>query len=133
MPQHPPLHQLRLLLVDDDEPTLSAYADLYRLNGAQVETVLVVRDRFSEACDRVAGLVSESHFDLVMVDNNLPGKGLGERLVELVGRRLAVSDTTAPRFLLLTANPLDAYSTNPQRERLVRLGVVGLLRRPLSH
>lgn len=133
MPRHPLLHGLRLLLVDDDEPTLSAYADLYRLNGAQVETVLVVRDRFSEACDRVAGLVSESDFDLVMVDNNLPGKGLGERLVELVGRRLAVSDTTASRFLLLTANPRDAYSTNPQRERLVRLGVVGLLRRPLSH
>ncbi len=133
MPQHPLLHGLRLLLVDDDEPTLSAYADLYRLNGAQVETVFVVRDRFAHACDQVAEFASNSDFDLVMVDNNLPGKGQGERLVELVGRRLKDRDTKVPRFLLLTANPLDAYSTSAQRERLVRFGVVGLLRRPFSH
>jgi CheY-like chemotaxis protein len=131
VPQHPPLQEARLLLVDDDERTLAAYAELYRLNGAEVETVLVERDRFNAACTRVAELSREAAFDLVIVDNNLPGKDLGERLIELVARRFA--GKPLPRCLLLTANPLDAQTTPAKRERLQNLGVVGFLHRPLSH
>ncbi len=131
LPQHPPLHGLRLLLVDDDERALAAYAELYVLNGAELETVLVERDRFGAACNRVIELTSNAAFDLVMVDNNLPGQGLGERLVELVARRFA--GKPLPRFLLLTANPLDAQTDPAKRGKLQSQGVVGFLHRPLPH
>lgn len=131
LPQHPPLHGIRLLLVDDDERALAAYAELYRLNGAEVETVLVERERFSLACTQVAELTSGAEFDLVMVDNNLPGKDLGERLIELVARRFV--GRPLPRFLLLTANPLDAQTDPAKRGKLQSQGVVGFLHRPLPH
>lgn len=131
LPQHPPLQGVRLLLVDDDERALAAYAELYRLNGAEVETVLVERDRFGAACTLVGEFASVEAFDLVMVDNNLPGQGLGERLIELVARRFA--GKPLPRFLLLTANPLDSQTTPAKREKLQSLGVVGFLHRPLPH
>lgn len=131
VPQHPPLQGVRLLLVDDNERALLASAELYRLNGAEVETVLVELNHFAIACSRVADLTSETAFDLVMVDNNLPGQGFGERLIEVVARRHA--GKPLPRFLLLTANPIDVQTTFARREKLQSLGVTGSLHRPLSH
>lgn len=131
MPQHPPLAGFRLLLVDDDDRALDAYAELYRLNGAVVEQVQVKRDCFGAACTKVAEHIGNTAFDLVMVDNNLPGQGLGERVIEMVARRHAHGPL--PRFLLLTANPIDVKASLAERERLQRLGVVGFLHRPLSH
>lgn len=129
MPEQPLLEGKRLLLVDDDERALLAYADLYRQNGAHVETLPVQRDRFTHACGRLTDLLANANFDLVMVDNNLPGQGLGERIIEMVSRRLG---DKRPRFLLLTANPLDARTTLARRQTLQTLGVTGFLHRPLS-
>lgn len=130
MPTQHLLEFRRFLLVDDDQRALEAYAELYRLNGAEVETVVVQRDRFSKACDMVARLLEKNEFDLVMVDNNLPGQGLGERLVEIVSRRLAGKPRS--RFVLLTANPLDARTTLVKRLALQGFGVAGFIHRPMS-
>ena len=133
MPEQPFLNGVRLLLVDDDERALQAFAELYRLNGAHVETVAVERDRFGVACGTVVRKLSEADFDLVMVDNNLPGQGLGERLIDIVTMKMQASENTPPRFLLLTANPLDARIPPARRRVLQSKGVVGFLHRPLPH
>lgn len=133
MPEQAFLNGVRLLLVDDDERALHAFAELYRLNGAHVETVVVERDRFGVACGTIARRLGEADFDLVMVDNNLPGQGLGERLIDIIALKMRTAKNKPPRFLLLTANPLDARISRSKRLVLQAKGVVGFLHRPLPH
>ncbi len=133
IPEQAFLNGVRLLLVDDDERALHTFAELYRLNGAHVETVAVERDHFGAACGTVARKLDEADFDLVMVDNNLPGQGLGERLIDVVALKRRTAENKPLRFLLLTANPLDACISRAKRLVLQSKGVVGFLHRPLSH
>ena len=133
-PPHPPLHGLRLLLVDDDEQVLRSYTRLYQLNGAEVHCVWVERNRFAEACDALLAELSGDHsFDLVMIDYSLPGPSLGERLIEQVVPRLTSASQEIPPLLLLTAHLEAAYTTPAKRQHLSAMGVIGFLQRPLRH
>lgn len=125
------LYERRLLMIDDDPRTLEVYSDLYQRNGAYVNTVLVAPGRFSVACNEVAQYLQTSDFDLVMVDMNLPGRGLGERLLQLVRAKLLGIEKPL-RFLLLSANLSDTTSDTQRQAQLRQLGVVGICHRPLS-
>ncbi len=125
-----PYQGKRLLLVDDDEEALSAQAELLGLMGAEVAQVHVESGALSQAIDDTVATLRRTRFDLAFIDNNLPGRDLGQSLIEKVLTRL--ENQPLPRFILQTAN---AHQTidEPLRVAMIAKGVNGIVHRPLSH
>lgn len=120
----------RLLLVDDDLAAAAAQAELLDLMGAKVRRVEVHPSRFDQAVDEVVHWVGQECFDLILVDNNLPGRDLGRRLVDQV--RARQRDTDPGRFILLTANA-DTSAPRLEPDQLRTEGFGGLIHRPMAH
>nr|VFJ43226.1 MAG: Histidine kinase-, DNA gyrase B-, and HSP90-like ATPase [Candidatus Kentron sp. FW] len=120
----------RFLLVDDNPATLEAQSELLWLMGAEVRTIEVSTGRFGEAVSDVLKSLDDSNFDLALVDNNLPGKNLGQRLIHLVYAQL--KNKYPVRFVLITADNMRIPEGNTRRE-LRDNGVKGFVQRPLKH
>nr|VFJ61890.1 MAG: Signal transduction histidine kinase [Candidatus Kentron sp. FW] len=120
----------RFLLVDDNPATLEAQSELLSLMGAEVRTIEVSTGRFGEAVSDVLKSLDDSNFDLALVDNNLPGKNLGQRLIHLVYAQL--KNKYPVRFVLITADNMRIPEGNTRRE-LRDNGVKGFVQRPLKH
>nr|VFK58298.1 MAG: Histidine kinase-, DNA gyrase B-, and HSP90-like ATPase [Candidatus Kentron sp. TUN] len=120
----------RFLLVDDSPTTLTALSDLLSLMGAEVHAIQVHAGRFSEAVDEVLAAFEDGNFDLALIDNNLPGQNLGQRLIH---RAYAQLDNTDPaRFVLITADNVQ-IPKGDVREKLRACNTMGFAQRPLSH
>jgi len=120
----------RLLLVDDNARTLAAQSERLRLIGAKVANIEVRPGSFSEAVREVVATLRENDFDLALIDNNLPGKDLGQ---DLIGRvRAQLGDEYPVHFALITADSA-RVPTNDTRTELHAKGVIGFVQRPLTH
>ncbi len=124
-----PYRGKRLLLVDDDAEALKAQAELLKLMGAEVRYCIVVPNQLGVAINTVVNTLRDWPADLVLVDNNLPGRDLGPSLIEQAKAKLA---SAAIRFALLTANAVNGMD-EAARQQLAAKGVGGLLQRPLEH
>jgi CheY-like chemotaxis protein len=120
----------RFLLIDDDPPALAAQGELLERMGAQVILVEVRRNAFAQAVEEACRHLTDARFGLVLIDNNLPGRDLGQRMVQRIRQRLG--EAPLPPFLLLTANAIGPLSESAIEE-LRGLGVVGFIQRPFSH
>ncbi|WP_089724839.1 ATP-binding protein [Candidatus Thiosymbion oneisti] len=120
----------RLLLVDDDEEASTSQAEILGLMGAEVSRILVRSNMFGEAVSEVRRTLQATPFDLVLVDNNLPGRDLGQLLVERVV--VHMGNDNPVRLVLLTANAA-LGGTAYDRDVLRTKGLVGLVHRPLTH
>lgn len=119
-----------MLLVDDNEEASARQAEVLGLMGAEIVRVLVRRGQFPAAVGEVCGHLARSAFDLVLIDNNLPGHDLGQTLAEQVTGRFQADNS--PRLVLLTANA--ALGNRPYDPAALRAkGFVGLVHRPLRH
>lgn len=125
-----PYADKRLLLVDDDEEASASQAEMLGLMGAEVNRILVRSGAFGEAVSEVRQALQTKSFDLALVDNNLPGRDLGQLLIDkIIGQ---ISDDNPVRMVLLTANAAlggTAYDPDVLRAK----GLVGLVHRPLPH
>nr|VFJ49573.1 MAG: Signal transduction histidine kinase [Candidatus Kentron sp. DK] len=120
----------RFLLVDDSPTTLTALSDRLSLMGAETHAIDVRAGRFNDAVDEVAAALRGNDFDLALIDNNLPGKDLGQRLIHRVHARLG--DMGPARFVLITADNTQA-PMGEVRERLRACNTWGFLQRPLAY
>jgi len=120
----------RLLLVDDDEPASASQTELLGLMGAEVHRILVHGGGFGQAVAEVMAALAAAPFDLVLVDNNLPGRGLGRLLIRQVCERL--DGTGAARLILLSANAAKGGGDLDVPTLKVE-GITGLVHRPMSH
>nr|VFJ43922.1 MAG: Signal transduction histidine kinase [Candidatus Kentron sp. FM]VFJ44276.1 MAG: Signal transduction histidine kinase [Candidatus Kentron sp. FM]VFK06149.1 MAG: Signal transduction histidine kinase [Candidatus Kentron sp. FM] len=129
-PGEKPYADRRFLLVDDNPATLTAQSGLLSLMGAEVSTIEVRAGRFGAAVSDVLTGLEGGNFDIAIIDNNLPGKDLGQRLIHQVYAHL--ENKYPVRFVLITA---DATQT-PEgdiREALRANGAIGFVHRPLKH
>ncbi|VFN02651.1 MAG: Response regulator receiver domain-containing protein [Candidatus Kentron sp. G] len=129
-PGEKPYAGLRLLLVDDDPATLTALSELLSLMGAEVRAVEVRLGYFGVAVGEVLAELEGARFDLALIDNNLPGRHLGQRLIRQVYARLG--DKSRARFALITADSMH-IPEGDTRAALRASGAVGFLQRPLRH
>jgi signal transduction histidine kinase len=120
----------RLLLVDDNAQASASQAEILSLMGAEVEQILVRSGAFPKAVAEVRAKLLRQRIDLALIDNNLPGRDLGQSLVSrLVGQ---IGDHNPVRFALLTADT--ALGGVPyDRDALRANGFVGMVHRPLTH
>jgi signal transduction histidine kinase len=120
----------RLLLVDDDADASASQAEILGLMGAEVQQVVVRPGAFPEAVADVEAALRGQAFDLALIDNNLPGRGLGQVLVQrVVGN---IGDANPTRMVLLTADA--ALGGDPYDPATLRAkGLVGMVHRPLTH
>lgn len=125
-----PYANRRLLLVDDDGEAMASLAELLVLMGATVERVLVKPNGFSQAVSAVTEQLSESRFDLALIDNNLPGRDLGQILIERVETQLGSANQS--RLVLLTANAIKTDSADIAAI-LRPKGVSSMAHRPITH
>jgi two-component system response regulator TctD len=103
----------RILLVEDDENVQRFVSRLMELEGASLSVSGTAED--GEA------LLEAGHFDLVIVDINLPGRSGWDLLQEAKGR-----GTPCP-MVVFTA------SVNPEYEqRALSLGAAGFITKPVG-
>lgn len=125
------LYQNKLFLViDDDEHALTTQVDMLERMGAQAKPVCVANNNLTGAETQARQLLALHRFDLVLVDDCLPGRGMGRRLIERLAQSLDAENR--PKFALSSAVFLDAQGL-PETPALQALGVVGMLTRPFSH
>lgn len=120
----------RLLLVDDNVRTMAAQSELLTAMGAEVHAIEVRPNHFPNAVTEVTFALRESKFDLALIDNNLPGRDLGQALIDRVRRQLGPEHPT--RFALITADSTRA-PTGDAKAKLRDNGAIGFVQRPLSH
>nr|VFK38456.1 MAG: Histidine kinase-, DNA gyrase B-, and HSP90-like ATPase [Candidatus Kentron sp. TC] len=125
-----PYANRRLLLADDDPRGLISQSELLESMGAKVHGVEVRPGDFSRVVDEVVMALHQDDFDLLLIDNNLPGRDLGQTLIGRV--RTRIGDEHPARFALITADGTRAPS-NDARMGLCAKGVIGFVRRPLKH
>nr|VFJ90360.1 MAG: Response regulator receiver domain-containing protein [Candidatus Kentron sp. H]VFJ91575.1 MAG: Response regulator receiver domain-containing protein [Candidatus Kentron sp. H]VFJ98161.1 MAG: Response regulator receiver domain-containing protein [Candidatus Kentron sp. H] len=116
----------RFLLVDDNPDTLIAQSELLSLMGADVHIVEGRPRGFHDVMTKLEG----DDFDIALIDNNLPGKNLGQRLINQVYARL--ENKYPARFVLITADNMQ-IPEGDTRAALEARGVKGFLQRPLKH
>jgi signal transduction histidine kinase len=129
-PGHMPYQGKCILLVDNDPEALTAQSELLELMGASVQSVLVKPGDLRGAIQEVVAVLREQTFDLALVDNNLPGRDVGQALVEKV--RAQLGSHIATRFVLLTANAVHGLDDSA-RATLKAKGLDGMVQRPLTH
>nr|VFK78896.1 MAG: Histidine kinase-, DNA gyrase B-, and HSP90-like ATPase [Candidatus Kentron sp. SD] len=120
----------RLLLLDDNADTLVAQSERLQSMGAETRAIEVRPDEFSKAVDEVVAALREADFDLALIDNNLPGRDLGQGLIGRV--RAQLGDEHPARFALITADSTRIPSDSARAE-LRANGVIGFVQRPLTH
>ena len=119
-----------LLLVDDDGEAMASQAELLALMGATVERILVKPNGFAQAIGEVVAALRKFQFDLALIDNNLPGRDLGQTLIERVRVRLGTDHPI--RLVLLTANAIKTATTDTLATLRVK-GASSMVHRPISH
>nr|VFJ90422.1 MAG: Response regulator receiver domain-containing protein [Candidatus Kentron sp. LFY] len=129
-PNDAPYAGRHLLLVDDDPRTLAAQSELLNSMGAEIQTIQVRRNGFSNAVTEVTAALRKGNVDLVLIDNNLPGRDLGQTLIGRVHARLGGEHAAC--FALITAND-ERVPTGDAKVELCAKGVIGFVQRPLSH
>jgi signal transduction histidine kinase len=129
-PDDRPYEGKRLLLVDDDADAMASQAELLTLMGAEIERVLVKPGRFEQAVEEIVSALSESRFNLALIDNNLPKRDLGQALIEKIRDRLGADHPTW--LILVTANAAKT-TVVASSDALRAKGVAGMVRRPMSH
>nr|VFK07216.1 MAG: Response regulator receiver domain-containing protein [Candidatus Kentron sp. LPFa]VFK23951.1 MAG: Response regulator receiver domain-containing protein [Candidatus Kentron sp. LPFa] len=125
-----PYANRQLLLVDDDPRTLTAQAELLEFMGAKVHAVEVRPGDFTKAVDAVVVALGKEDFDLILVDNNLPGRDLGQALIGRI--RARIGGEHSARFALITADGTRVPSDDTRAELRVK-GAIGFVQRPLAH
>nr|VFK18792.1 MAG: Response regulator receiver domain-containing protein [Candidatus Kentron sp. LPFa] len=129
-PDDMPYANRRLLLVDDDPRTLAAQAELLESMGAKVHAIEVRPGDFTKAVNAVVVALGKEDFDLILVDNNLPGRDLGQALIGRV--RAQIGGEHLARFALITADGSRVPSDDTQA-KLRAKGAIGFVQRPLAH
>lgn len=108
-----PLHNLRILVIDDSPDALFLTAAFLQMDGAETTTTTDER--------RGIKLATEEDFDVIIVDVTMPGMTGFEVVRELRRRRV-----TVPIFALT------AYSESEIRKELYASGYTGHLPKPLD-
>ncbi|HRD68204.1 MAG TPA: ATP-binding protein [Candidatus Competibacter sp.] len=120
----------RLLLVDDNADAMASQAELLELMGAEIERILVKPNSLEQAVGEVVSALRGGRFDLALIDSNLPGRDLGQALIEQVRSQLGADHPI--RLVLLTANPTKTIAV-ATLDALRARGVAGMVQRPMSH
>lgn len=129
-PDDRPYTGRRLLLVDDDDDAMTSQAELLELMGAKIERILVKPNGFRQSVDKVVSTLRGDWFDLALIDNNLPGRDLGQTLIEQVRGQLGADHPV--RLILLTANAAKTTMIVTP-DALRSKGVTSMVHRPMSH